>query len=133
MIIIHDNNGAITQTVSDPVPPGHAEFLTGEGHLFIEVETYPSVSDIYEKHHVVDGALALRPILDLPSNLALTVGDSYTFEALPDPCTVELDGETLEVTGGQVEITADMPATYELIFSAWPHLTHVTKVTINAA
>lgn len=40
--------------------------------------------------------------------------DTATLDGLPDPCTVLIDDEEYEVSGGKLELTADVPATYQV-------------------
>lgn len=40
--------------------------------------------------------------------------DATTLTGLPDPCTVLIDGEPQEVTGGTLEFSADTPGEYEV-------------------
>ncbi|WP_276122576.1 hypothetical protein [Pararhizobium qamdonense] len=133
MIVIHTENGEITQTVSDPVPPDHAQFLADEGNLFIEVETYPAIGELYEKYYVLDGELIERPVFSLPAAMTLMVGENHTFEHLPHPCEIELNGKTVVVTDGRLETAAKMAATYQLEFRHWPYINHSMKVVINDA
>jgi hypothetical protein len=40
----------------------------------------------------------------------------------PDPCVLVVNGDPVELTGGEVTLTADTPATYKLECSHWPFM-----------
>ena len=63
--------------------------------------------------YVVDGELEARPVLEFSKlNIAADGVDEAVLANLPDPCTVVINGEPHEVTGGSLELSADVPATY---------------------
>lgn len=81
---------------------------------------------------VVDEQLVPRPILAFDKTTILADDqDKATLTGLPDPCTVLVDDTPYEVTGGTLEITSDMPATYEIEIED-PFPAQHFKATIHA-
>lgn len=162
MIIEHTSDGAITNIVSDPVPSGLADFMTGMDKTFLDLPPEPlPVSQLFEpngspildgegepifaspgssqiivhiaEHYVLEGEVLERPTFDAPESLAVTVGELITLPGLPNPVDVTIDGTTHIVEGGELELTADMPAQYTIEISQWPYISRTVEVTVNAA
>lgn len=85
-----------------------------------------------DTHMVVDEQLVPRPTLAFDKTTILADDqDKATLTGLPDPCTVLVDDTPYEVTGGTLEITSDMPATYEIEIED-PFPAQYFKATIHA-
>ncbi|AGC36066.1 hypothetical protein B7L88_gp022 [Rhizobium phage RHEph10] len=87
--------------------------------------------------HYVDltanpAAVVERPVMTISQEVTLNVGDTLVVNDLPDPVEVALDDEVTELTGGTLELSADMPAEYTLVLNKWPYQPATLKVTVNA-
>lgn len=90
------------------------------------------VSD--ETHYVQDGELIERPQLVFDKTEILADGaDAATLASLPDPCTVLVDGDPHEITGGRIEMVTTMPGVYVIeIEDPFPYQPFRAEVTANA-
>jgi hypothetical protein len=138
MIIEHTPEGLIRHIVFDPVPPDLFETMDANG---IEYRNFPPIMTENGTQNVEcdpmldyinDGQITRRPAINVPATAQLTVGETFTLTGLPDPIEVILDGEVSELTGGTLELSADMPAEYTLVLEKWPYQTAILKVTVNA-
>lgn len=134
MIIIYEpNTGRIRQTVNDPVPPGLPDVLKANGESFIAVDREFGI-EIYTDFYVQNEELIARPNIPLSAtDLLRNVGETFSIGGLPKPCKVLVDGEEHVVDDGKLQITADMPAEYELLFTQWPYKDALVRITINEA
>jgi hypothetical protein len=55
--------------------------------------------------------------------------DTASITGLPDPCTLLIDGVPVTVDGGRLELTADMPATYSIVFDQFPAMSWSVEIT----
>lgn len=84
--------------------------------------------NIDDLSHYVDGEgeAIERPILAFSKLEIVADGaDTAVLSDLPDPCKVWVNGEALQVTGGSLELAADVPATYSVLIEerdAFPYL-----------
>lgn len=84
------------------------------------------------QHYVVDGTLVARPVSPIAINRTEIPADKRTkvkIAGLPDPCTVFIEGEPVTVEGGLLELTADMPATYWVVFDSFPYMPWSAEIT----
>ena len=153
MIIGHDAKGEIVHIVFDPVPTGLAALMQANGETVVEIPPEPvydgtfdeagnpgiseyiSAEASHDTHYVLDGAIAARPAIDLPSEITAEVGDEIELVGLPgspaDPCLVHIDGATHQVGDGELFLDADMPAEYSILIEKFPYQRKTIKVTIN--
>jgi hypothetical protein len=66
-------------------------------------------------------------ILPRPANPAVLAGMSLS--ALPNPCTVSIDGTAHPCTDGQADLEFTQPGTYTLVVSAFPMADATFQVT----
>jgi hypothetical protein len=138
MIIEHTPEGLIRHIVFDPVPPELFEAMDANGveyHNFPPIKTEEGTQNVEcdpMLDYIVDGQITRRPAMDVPAAVELTVGETFTLAGLPDPIEVFLDDQVSELSGGTLELSADMPAEYRLILNKWPYQTAILKVTVNA-
>lgn len=66
-------------------------------------------------YHVIAGVPTLRPAIT-PSIISTTISN------LPVPCSVRVNGETIEVPDGTLELAFEVPGTYPFKVVAWPYL-----------
>ncbi|TKT78437.1 hypothetical protein [Aquamicrobium sp. LC103] len=86
------------------------------------------------RDYVLDGAVTARPTLRVPETVEIVAdgADEHVIEGLPDPCQALVDGEEMEITGGSLAISSDMPAEYVIRFDQWPFMPAETKVIARA-
>jgi len=75
--------------------------------------------------YVWGGELLPRP--ELPAVVSATEAPAddtaaCTISGLPDPVVVKIDGEPHTITGGVLELTSPVAATYRLEVTHWPYL-----------
>lgn len=83
--------------------------------------------------YVSSGQVVEKQPLSLPESLQITADgiDEAVITSIPAGVTVEWpDGQTDEVTDGEVRFSVDLPGTYTLTFDAIPYLRQ--EVTIEA-
>lgn len=87
-----------------------------------------------DTHMVQEGELVERPQLAFDKTEILADGtDAATLANLPDPCTVLVDGEPHEITGGSIEMVTTMPGVYVIeIEDPFPYQPFRAEVTANA-
>lgn len=86
--------------------------------------------------YIVDDQITSRPSFDesIPAEIVIVADGVDTVSlTVPDPCEIRLDGETQVITGGQLDISSDMPAEYSLELVQWPYIIKRIRVTVNAA
>ncbi|QIG69093.1 hypothetical protein EVB78_060 [Rhizobium phage RHph_N1_15] len=161
MLIAYDNTGSIFHVVFDPVPNEIMIAMIEEGQKFLSysqqfepdieipwtdengnpttkwVQGAPIPFQPMPDTHYVDltanpAAVAERPVMAISQEVTLNVGDTLVINDLPDPVEVTLDDQASELTGGTLELLADMPAEYMLTLNKWPYQTTILKVTVNA-
>jgi hypothetical protein len=120
-LFIHDDDGRINQGLSGAMSPEDLDSLRARGLRFVVVPEGTSMVTNY----VVDGELVARPAADIritKTELPANKRARATITGLPDPCTLSIDGEPIAVTGGRLELTADMPGTYSIVFDEFPFM-----------
>ncbi|MGA1831669.1 hypothetical protein [Rhizobium wenxiniae] len=83
-----------------------------------------------EKHFALDDTMCARPELDIPSELRLQVGDTWS-TSLPIGTTVDFDGNQSVLEDGALEISAVTVDAFELKLSCWPYLPKVLRVVVD--
>ena len=150
-----ETSGRIFHIIDDPVPASIVEFLTDSGAVMLNLQPVPKSSQQVENPatgEVVDVvsewaepkvdiatdyvdltnlSICPRPNFDLPNDVSLSVGEERRFYGLPTGINVTFDGLTETITDGVVEISAEMPAQYELTFDYFPYMPHTMKVRVN--
>ncbi|WP_336801487.1 hypothetical protein [Kaistia sp. MMO-174] len=126
-LFYHDGDGRLTGQLSGAFTP---EELAGlrQRELFVEAPDDASFGASY----VLDGKLVARPVAPITINRTEIPADSRSkvkIAGLPDPCVVLVDGEPVTVEGGLLELTADMPATYSIVFDQFPYLPWSAEIT----
>lgn len=86
-----------------------------------------------DRDFVMNGMVLERPKIDLPEEISLAVGETYTVKDLPDPARFFLDREQIQVEGGKLEIEGEMPAEYTIRFDQFPYVPLNVKVTVHEA
>lgn len=89
-----------------------------------------SVKVSFEDNYVDQGALALRPSVNLPTEVRLGIGETYSVE-LPKPCRVLVDGEPLTIEEGVLELQGEMPAEYSIQVDHFPFKPATMKVIVE--
>lgn len=88
----------------------------GVAVLEVDSEEYPAgVNDKFFMVDVSETTLEIIPRPDLAFDKLTIIADGVdeaVLSDLPDPCMVVINGQTHEVTGGSLELSADVPATY---------------------
>jgi hypothetical protein len=92
-----------------------------------------SVKCAIESDYILDGQITARPKFDVPAEINLKVGETVKLTGLPDPCNVWVDRDPTILTGGELELEAEMPATYNIVLEKWPYMERYVKVTIDEA
>jgi hypothetical protein len=103
--------------------------VTGHAPAFhIDIQTPPDGGSVVrgkaslEDHHVVDGAIALRPVN--PARL-----DGTTLTGLPVPSTVRINGKPYVVDDGVLEMRFPQPGRYAIeVESPFPYLGLTTEL-----
>ncbi|MCX5570627.1 hypothetical protein [Kaistia nematophila] len=126
-LFYHDAEGRLTGQASGAFSP---EELVGlaERQLFLTVPDDAAFAQSY----VLDGELAARPVAPITINRTEIPADKLSkvkIAGLPDPCVVLVDGEPVTVAGGLLELTADMPATYSIVFDQFPYMPWSAEIT----
>uniref|UniRef100_UPI00301A2AEB hypothetical protein n=1 Tax=Kaistia sp. MMO-174 TaxID=3081256 RepID=UPI00301A2AEB len=88
----------------------------------------------FAQSYVLDGELAARPVAPITINRTEIPADKRSkvkVAGLPDPCVVLVDGEPVTVEGGLLELTADMPATYSIVFDQFPFMPWSAEITVT--
>lgn len=122
LLLCHDETGRIVNTVTTypaDLPAQYADM----GVAFVEHETDLGAFAVSTTLHVVDGAVVARPTFDVADEVEIAANgvDGLTI-AIPDPCAVRIDGVEQAITGGELVIQSDMPATYRLELVQWPYI-----------
>lgn len=110
----------------------------GEGLAVLAMSDFDVEQPWSDTHMVVmdpEPRLEPRPSLAFDKTSIVADGeDTATLTGLPDPCTVIVDDEAYEVTGGTLEIASDMPAVYRIeIEDPFPYLPFVAEITAHEA
>ena len=127
-LLYHDVDGRLTGGLSGALSPADLDDLRARGFSFVVVPDNASMATNY----VVDGALVPRPTFPIVLDrmeISADGTDVAAIEGLPDPCTLLIDGEPVVVTGGRLELTADMPATYSMVFDQFPFMPWSAEIT----
>ncbi|MBX4911377.1 hypothetical protein HJA82_29125 [Rhizobium bangladeshense] len=161
MLIEYDNTGSIFHVIFDPVPNEVVEFMVENGHQFLSysqqfepdvempwtdadgnpttimvqgpaIPFNPTSDTHYVDLTATPAAVVERPLMALDREVEMQVGDTLVLNDLPDPVEVVLDDQVTELTGGTLELSADMPAEYTLVLNKWPYQPATVKVTVNA-
>lgn len=104
------------------------------GSVVLPIELDPPEAPWGDTHMVQDGELVERPQLVFDKTEIIADGqDSATLTNLPDPCTVLVDGDAHEITGGRIEMVTTMPGVYVIeIEDPFPYQPFRAEVTANA-
>ena len=95
--------------------PGFAKML---GHGF------PSM------HYILDGVITLRPTVAFDTLSIAADGEATaTLAGLPVPATVVVNGEAHVVTDGTLELAAETPTTFDVVFDQFPYRRYEARVT----
>lgn len=126
MIITYNSVGVITG-LHGAYPPGHGEYLSSIGEMWISVdmdpeEAYAASDRLYVDTETV--SLKERPIIEAPANTSLSANgeDFIRLAGLPDPCVLSVDGVEHEITGGELDFQTDAPGSYSLRIDHWPFM-----------
>lgn len=96
----------------------------------VVIEEIPDSPELYWVDPATSSLLLREecPAVVDKTTIAADGTDSATITGLPDPVMVMIDGERHEVTGGVLELTADVPSTYRLAVDHWPYLPWVLEI-----
>jgi len=129
-LFYHDAEGRLTgQAACAPTLDELAEFRD-RGEMFVVAPDDAA----FGQNYVVDGELVARPVAPITINRTEIPADKRSkvkIAGLPDPCTVLIDGEPVTVEGGRLELTADMPATYWVVFDGFPYMPWSAEITAS--
>lgn len=123
MIIQYDDEGRINH-VMGVHHPKMAEQLASRGVQFVEVTPRPSFDPITHGY-VANGKLAHRPEFRITVSKTSIIAngvDECLISGLPMPCPVLIDEQEIIVTDGYIQISSDMPATYNVTVRKWPYM-----------
>lgn len=127
-LLYHDVDGRLTGGLSGALSPADLDDLRARGFSFVVVPDSASMASSY----VVDGALVPRPVFPIEldrTDISADGTDVAVIEGLPDPCTLLIDGEPITIIGGRLELTADMPAIYSVVFDCFPAMPWLAEIT----
>jgi len=127
-LFYHDAEGRLTGQASGAFTPEELDDFRARGELFVRAPKDAA----FIQNYVVDGELVARPVAPITINRTEIPADKRTkvkIAGLPDPCTVFIDGEPVTVEGGLLELTADMPATYWVVFDSFPYMPWSAEIT----
>jgi hypothetical protein len=107
--------------------------LTDESFA-IQTKTLIVAPDGYREllHYVENGSLVPRATLNATwSKTTITANgtDTAVLSGLPDPCTVMIDGEAHEITGGSLEFAASSPGVYRISIDEVQYLPEQWEIT----
>ena len=129
-LFYHDEAGRITGGASGAFSPDDLDDLRARGFSFVVVPDGASMATNY----VVDGELVPRPVADIRINRTEIPADKRSkvkITGLPVPCVVHIDGEPVSVGDGLLELTAEMPATYWVVFDQFPYMPWSAEITVT--
>lgn len=127
--LVHNGEGRILHSGVAPDEDGALLQIEGPDEYLLLTDEVEVDGDLYR---IVAGEIVERPTLAFDKTTILADGeDKATLTGLPDPCTVLVDGTPYEVTGGTLQVTSDMPATYEIEIED-PFPAQYFKATIHA-
>ncbi|MET4636152.1 hypothetical protein [Kaistia defluvii] len=128
-LFYHDDAGRITGGVSGAFSPDDLDDLRSRGFSFVVVPGGASMATNY----VVDGELVARPVAPIAINRTEIPADKRSkvkITGLPVPCVVHIDGQPVSVEDGLLELTAEMPATYWVVFDQFPFMPWSAEITV---
>jgi len=107
--------------------------LTDESFA-IQTKTLIVAPDGYREllHYVENGSLVPRSTLNATwskTTIAANGTDAAVLSGLPDPCTVMIDGEPHEITGGSLEFAASSPGVYRISIDEVQYLPEQWEIT----
>ncbi|HEV7284126.1 MAG TPA: hypothetical protein VGN75_04645 [Kaistia sp.] len=120
-LFYHDEDGRITQQQSGAMTPDELENLRSRGLTFVVVPDSMSTEATY----IVDGEPVARPVAPIAINRTEIPADKRSkvkITGLPVPCVVHIDGEPVSVEDGLLDLTAEMPGTYWVVFDQFPYM-----------
>ena len=125
IVLLHDTNGRIKQTLHEPIPLGYLEMLDEKG-LRYHVEG--ALGDQHDPAAILTGQYVrvMTALLDRPAlpasfdrtEISADGQDEARLIGLPVPCDVTIEGpdgrELVTVEDGEIVLTADVAATYRI-------------------
>lgn len=81
-------------------------------------------------HYVLDGVITDRPALDVPAEVTLAVGETHVISGLPEGCICTFGIQRFPLDG-ELELSGDMPSSYEVKLECFPYLDHTLRVTVE--
>lgn len=127
-LFYHDEDGRITQQQSGAITPDELENLRSRGLTFVVVPDSMSTEAAY----IVDGEPVARPVAPITINRTEIPADKRSkvkITGLPVPCVVQIDDQEVTVEDGLLELTAEMPATYWVVFDQFPFMPWSAEIT----
>lgn len=133
MIVIHDEDGRILQTLDGAVDPSAIESLSQRGVLYADVafDVEDGLPALFDLHYVVDGALAQKPAHAVgitKTTIAADGDDAAEITGLPIPCQVRVNGTLIDVPDGSLTTRSRHPGTFRMSLDHWPYLPWSTTV-----
>jgi len=129
-LFYHDEDGRITQQQSGAMTPDELDNLRSRGLTFVVVPDSMSVEATY----IVDDEPVARPVAPIAINRTEIPADKRSkvkITGLPVPCVVQIDGEPVTIEDGLLELTAEMPATYWVVFDQFPYMPWSAEITVT--
>ena len=113
----------------------HHSIPVGEDEEVLSVQNPMGVSQT--EFYVDVATQELKPRSILPADVSkLEIvadgNDICQITNLPDPVEVKIDGVLHTITGGVLELVADVPATYKVEINHWPYLPWTVEIIANA-
>lgn len=125
MIVEYDEGGATPGAITHVVIIHQADFadhLRQKGATFVDTVEGSADSDLY---YIVDGKLEPRPTVPIALSAETIKADGVagaTLSGIPAGWQIVIDGGApIEADGSDIEISATLPHTYEIVASGpWP-------------
>ncbi|MFI5409148.1 hypothetical protein [Kaistia sp. UC242_56] len=127
-LFYHDEDGRLIGQLLSAATPEELEDLRSRSILFVEVpDNAPFVG-----HYALDGQLVAQPVAPIAINRTEIPADKRSkvkITGLPVPCVVQIDDQSVTVEDGLLDLTAEMPATYWIVFDQFPYMPWSAEIT----
>lgn len=130
--VIFDEAGRIVRRggCTPPDMPHHAVWAARDGLRLLSGSADPAAD--YVDVAADPPAIRPRPALAGFARLALAVGETAAM-AVPRGAVVTVNGASVEVDDGVIDLVAECPMAYRVVVEAWPYLTYSAELTVCAS